>query len=410
MSLLSSLILLLVLLFFSGFFSGAETAIFSLSKIERRRIKNKHPFIGTTVDYLLDHPRRTLITILIGNMMVNTMAIAIATYFAIALLGIAGVSIIIVIFTLILLFVGEILPKVFAIRNNTLIAEFSAVPLNWFAKLIFPLRWIVRQITDYVLSFLVKEKLKGADRLSEQELRTLAQIGKEEGVLKAKEEQMIARLLDLGNRSVDEIMTPKTEFIAFDINDHPDKLVDLIQRSHFSFIPIYQDTLDNFLGVLSTQEYMLNLPKKIQDLIRTPYYIPETKPIDELLEEFRLKSERFAVCVDEHGGIAGLVTLEDVVEEIFGEFYDEYAKVEELVTEKGSHELVVQAKISLHDLNQKLSCTLRSESSETLSGWILERLGKIPAINESFDYKDCHFQVLEVTKRRIVRVSIRRKI
>jgi len=406
---LTSVFFLGFLLILSGFFSGSETALFSLSKIEKRRLGSRHPFIGKTVDYLLKHPRRTLITILIGNMVVNTVAIVMATFLSVQAFGAAGLTFTIVVFTFVLLFVGEILPKVFAIRNNMLIAEYSAVPLHWLAKIIFPIRWVVRVISDYVLSFLVAGVPGQKDKISENELKALAKIGKEEGVLKGNEERMIADLLNLGNRQVDEIMTPKTDFVAFDVDDGREKLMSLLKKSHFSFIPIYKGTLDNLLGVISTQEFMLDPRKRYHELVRAPYYIPETKPIDELLEEFRKKGITFAICVDEHGGIAGLVTLEDVVEEIFGEFYDEFARVEHLIRAISPDVFAVQAKISLHDLNDGIGLLLQSDSSETLSGWLLERLGRIPQLNEQFDHEGIHFTFTEVTRRRIIAVHIKRK-
>ena len=409
MELVSSFLVILVLLFCSGFFSGSETSLFSLNKIERRRIQEKHPFIGKVVEDLLARPRRTLITILVGNMFVNTLATVIFTMMSVRLFGEIGISISIVFFTLILLMFGEIMPKVFAISNNTLISELSAVALNIIAKIIFPIRFMVRSITDKTLSFLIKGVHAKTDLMSEEELKALVRIGEEEGVLKKGEVRMISRLIDFGQRPVKQIMTPTNEFVAFDIDKGAEVLTQLIKKSQYTQIPVFQGTIDNFLGVIPTQEFMLNQTQDFKTFIQPPDFIPETKPIDELLVEFKLKNKRSAICVDEYGSVSGLVTFEDVLEEIFGEFHDEYAQVESLVKEIKSGEYVVLAKITLHELHDKLGISLESESSETLNGWILEELGRIPSYNESFWYQGIHFQIMEVLKRKIHKVIIRKK-
>ena len=409
MSIFPSLLFVGMLLALSGFFSTSETALFSLNRIERRRILEKHPFIGKVVNDLLDRPRRTLITILIGNMIVNTLASVIVTLMAVQRFGNAGVALTIALFTVILLLFGEIIPKIFAIKNNVFIAELNAPFITGFAKFFFPVRFLVRRFSDWVLSFLVKGVRTKADLMSEEELKALVRIGEEEGVLRKEEGRMITRLIDLGVRQAKEIMTPKTEFVAFNLKEGRDALLKLIKTSHFTYIPVYEGSIDNLLGVVSTQEFMLQPETDIRNLIRVADYIPETKRIDELLVEFKLKGKKFSVCVDEYGSVSGLVTFEDVLEEIFGEFHDEYAKVEPLIKEIRPGEYLVQAKVTLRELNQMLGVRLRSDSSETLNGWILERLGHIPSYNEDFSFEGYQFQAAEVFKNRIHKVFIRKE-
>ncbi|MBI4387690.1 MAG: HlyC/CorC family transporter [Candidatus Omnitrophica bacterium] len=409
MSLFSSLFLVGILLILSGFFSASETAVFSLNRIERRRISEKHPFIGKIVNDLLDRPRRTLITILIGNMTVNTLASVIVTLIAVQWFGNVGVGLAIAVFTIALLLFGEIVPKVFAIRNNMLITETNAIFLTGFAKLFFPIRFLVRRFSDWVLSFLVKGVRDKADLMSENELKALVRIGEEEGVLRKEEGRMITRLIDLGIRQTKEIMTPKTEFVAFNLEEGREALLQLVKTSHFTYIPVYEGSIDNLLGVISTQEFMLVPETSIRNLVQVADYIPETKPIDELLVEFKLKGKKFAICVDEYGSVSGLVTFEDVLEEIFGEFHDEYAKVDPLIKEISRGEFLVQARVTLRELNHAIGSRLESESSETLNGWILERLGHIPSHNENFSVGGFQFQIAEVFKNRIHKVHIRKE-
>ncbi len=407
--LISQAVLLAVLLVLSAFFSGSETAIFSLSKLEKKRLNSRHPKTWKTISSLLDRPRRTLITILIGNMVVNTMAIALVTLITIKWFGPGGVGWTIALFTLVLVIVSELTPKVFAIRHNEWFAFVSAIPLDLIARILFPVRRLVRAVTDWILSFLVREKHGSADLISEEELKALARIGEEEGALRSEEGEMIQNLINLGERMVREIMTPRTDMVAFDLEEGREKLVELIKQFHFSYFPIYEKSLDNLLGVISTQEFMLDNQNRLRELIVTPDYIPETKPIDELLQEFQKRGTRVAICVDEYGGTAGLVTLEDIMEEIFGEFYDEYAKAEPLFKMVGDGSFLVNGKISLHELNEHLGISLTSETSETLSGWLLEQFGKIPKQHESLRWNEIEFHIKEVLRQRILKVEIRKR-
>lgn len=404
---LSHSAILIVFLAISAFFSSAETALFSLSPIERRRLVQKHPRIGKTVEKLLTLPRRTLITILIGNNLVHIAGAAVVTLLAISSLGEEGVGIVIALFTLTLIVIGEIIPKVFAARHDTFFALICAGPLDVIARLLFPIRYIFRGISNYVISFIVKDKMQ-TDLISEDELKALVRIGEEEGALRKEEEKMIRHLIDLGKRPVKQIMVPRPDLVAFNIQDGREKLVELVKKYHHSYVPVHEGDLDHLLGVVAVQEFMLDAKMRFRELIQQPVFIPETKPIDEVLEEFRLAKKEFAICVDEYGGTAGLVTVEDILEEIFGEFYDEYAKSEPHVKKLEQGHLV-QAVISLHNLNESLGLRLRSELSETLGGWILERLGRIPKHQESFVFEGTEFQIVEVTKQRILRVLIRKQ-
>lgn len=402
-------LLLFFLLILSAFFSGAEAAIFSLSKLEKRRLQTQHPSIWETISRLLEKPRRTLITILIGNMVVNTMASALATMLAVRWFGDVGVAWTICIFSFILVMVGELTPKIFAVRHDEWFSRMSARPLDILARVLFPIRWLVRRVADLFLSFLVKDQGKEVDLMSENELKALVRIGEEEGALKAEEGQMIQRLFGLGERIAREIMTPRTDLVAFDIEQGRDKLIELVRKSHFSYLPVYEKSLDNLLGVISTQEFVLDTQNRFRELIVPSEYVPETKHVDELLEDFRSQGRKFAICVDEYGSVSGLITLEDILEEVFGEFYDEYSKEETLIKALGHDRFLVHAKIGLHELGQELEIHLKSETSETLNGWLLEQMGRIPKLNESYRFESFEFIIREVFRRRIIKVEIHRK-
>ncbi len=403
------LILLIVLLVLSAFFSGAEASIFSLSKLEKKRMSTRHPRTSKKILYLLEHPRRTLITILISNMTVNTMASTLVTSLAVDWIGPSGVGWTIAIFTLVLVVIGELTPKVFAIQHNESVAFLSALPLDIFARILYPIRRLVRHASDGILSLLLKGHDADPDLVSESELKALARIGEEEGALKSEEGEMIQNLIDLGDRMVREIMTPRTDMIAFDLEEGRDKLIGLIKQYHFSHFPVYEKSLDNLLGVISTQDFMLDNENRLRELIQPPYYVPETKLIDELLHEFQKKKTHVAICVDEYGGTAGLATHEDILEEIFGEFYDEYAKADPLIKTLDDGIYLVQGKIGLHQLEESFGIQLKSETSETLSGWLLEQLGTIPKQHDSYHWEGIDFYIREVHKQRILKVEIKKR-
>jgi CBS domain containing-hemolysin-like protein len=392
----------------AAFFAAAETALFSLSTIERKRIQSRHLFLSRYVDFLLDHPRRTLIAILIGNNLVHILASAIASVLAIRILGDQGVAFVIAAFTMFLVFFGEILPKTFAVRSNEWTGVLTALPLHYFAKAVMPLRQMVRAVTDSALALLVREARGETDKMSDKQFRALIQIGQEEGVLEDAEARRLARLFQFEERSIREIMTPRTELIAFDIQEPREAFQRLLETYHYSYMPVYRETLDHILGVISTQEIMLHPEKSVEELLKPPYYVPETKRIDDLLFEMKQSGMRFALCVDEYGGTAGLVTLEDILEEIFGEIYDEYAKEETVLVKVGRDEFLVDGKISLAQFNEALRVHLASEVSETLAGYVMEKLGRIPKLKETIRTETLILEVRAIERQRIAKVFVKK--
>ena len=401
------LILLVALLFFSAFCSASETALFSLTWIERRRLLEKHPHRASLVADLLRHPRRALVTVLIGNNVVNTCAAAIATLFALRFFDPEGVSLVVALFTVLLIFLCEVIPKVFAVRNNETVALLTAPLLDGIAILISPLRYVVRILSDWILTILLKGKSERSDLISAHELKVLVKIGEEEGILNQEERRMIQKLFNLGEKPVRSIMTPRTDLVALRLSDPWEKQVETMKNSHFTHFPVYQESLDQVVGVVSTQEAILSNEKDLQKFLKSALYIPELKRVDELLRDFQKSDDRFAVCVDEFGGTAGVVTLEDILEEIFGEFYDEYTKPEPSIRELGMGEYLVDAKIPLSQFNDFFHSGLRSQEAETLSGLILEKMGKVPRKGDVLELPEFHFRIHDTARQRILKVVVR---
>ena len=400
-------LLLLGLLLISALFSASEAALFSLARIEIRRLLERHPRRGKLVSDLLLHPRKALITILIGNNVVNTAAAAIATLVALHLFGPGGVSLFIAGFTVILIFACDVVPKVFAVQKNETVALALAPLLEIFSALLLPLRRLIQILSDWILSLILKEKKDSAWLISAQELKMLVKIGEEEGILNREERRMIQKLFELGEKPVRAIMTPRTDLVALDLNASWEKQLEIIKNFHFSYFPVYQDSLDQIVGVLSTQELVLSGEKALQKFLKPPFYVPESKRIDDLLREFQKTETRFAVCVDEFGGTAGVVTLEDALEEIFGEFYDEYTQTESSIRELGMGEFLVDAKISLTAFNEFFHSDLLSKEVKTLGGLILEKMGCVPRKGDVLDLPYFSCRIHDMARQRILKVVVR---
>lgn len=403
-------IALIVLLILSGFFAGTETALFSLSKVEKRRAEKEHAWLSKWLVDHLEHPRRTLITILIGNLVVNILSASIVTLIAMRYFSPAGVSMALAVYTVILILIGEILPKVVAVRINESFSLLSSIPLKFFSVIIWPVIILTQKISNALLSLLTSAKKGPTDKISENDLIAMVKISEEDGVLDRDERAMIQNLLELGEKCANDIMTPRIDLKALDVEDPRSEHLELMQRFHFSHFPVYRETIDNILGVIPAQEYILNEKERMESFLVQPLFIPETKRIDDLLADFKKKNKQFAICLDEYGGTAGVVTLEDVLEEVFGEVYDEYAKVENPIRPFGHHEYLVDAQISLVDFNEYFSVELESEEANTLGGVILEKLGDIPAKGKILNLDECEIQIHEVfRRRRIRRVIVRVK-
>jgi putative hemolysin len=394
----------------SFFFSASETALFSLSKLDKRKLKEQYPHVSKWIFEHLEKPRKTLATVLIGNLLVSSLATAMVTLIVLELFGHAGLGAWMAVFTIFLIVFCEMFPKILAVRARIKTALLVSLPLKFFEILFAPIRILMRFATDHILSFLVHEKIEQSDMVSEKELKVLVKIGEEEGVLGGQERHMIQKLLDLGDRPIKDIMTPRTDLVGLDVEESPEKHETLIRKYHFSRIPIFQGSLDHILGVVELQSYLLEEPRPdVKQVMKEPLFVPESKKIDDLLETFRTRNERFAVCVDEFGGTAGVVTQEDILEEIFGEFYDEYAKVESPIRRLGEDLYLVEGKVSLQEFNDFFSSQLVAEEAATLGGYLLEKMGVVPVKGAVWNTDSFNFVIQDMIRQRIHQVTVRRK-
>ncbi|MCP3872516.1 MAG: HlyC/CorC family transporter [Desulfobacteraceae bacterium] len=381
------LTLLVICLFLSGFFSSSETALFSISKIKALHIAKDGSKTGQLILNMKEDSHTLLTTILIGNNLVNIGASAIATAIAISYFESNAVGIATGTMTMLILIFGEIFPKSFANHNNVLVARVVIYPLLWLSKLLFPL--------IYLLNFI--PKLHGSidathDTVTEGELMTMVEVVEEDGEIKEEEKEYITNIFEFDDTSCSEIMTPRADMFVIDVSKDMD--IKEILSTGYSRIPVIEDTIDNIIGILHVKNLFSSFqkasasdsdtPLDVKKIMKKPYFIPESKKLDSLLQDFKQKKNHIAVVVDEHGGVAGIVTLEDVVEEIIGEITDETDRMTPDIVRLKGNKWLVAGKIDIDDLNKEIHIQIpESNTYDTFSGFFLDQIGRIPIPGES---------------------------
>ena len=409
-------VVLALLLFGSALFSGSEVAYFSLSPEDLERFRNDNRKKAKLVLKLYNIPERLLSTILIGNNIINVAAVLLAAFISSGLFDVSdspvlGFLLEAIVITFLLLFFGEILPKVYASKNNTEMALLMAFPLSVSEKIFRPIASMLIRSTR-----LVKRRAgKRQEQISINDLSDALELTSDD--LK-EDEKILKGILNFGNINVSAIMCPRIDVTAVDIRMGFKDIIPVIIESGFSRIPAYSESFDNVKGILYAKDVLpyINNPGsfKWQTLLRPPYFVPETKKINDLLKEFQVNKIHMAIVIDEYGGTAGIITLEDILEEIVGEITDESDDEEVLYRKIDEKKYIFAGKILLNDLNKILGFDddpfekVRGES-ETLAGLILELTGEIPKQGQVVNHERFTFTIESADKRRIkeIRVGIK---
>lgn len=400
----------------SAFFSSAETAFFSLTRISLNRLKEKDESKASRVIRLLQQPRNLLITILTGNTIVNVAAAAIAALLAADIshdlhLSKAWVVFIeVVIVTFVFLVLSEITPKIFAVKNAIWLAEYYSLPIQIISAVLFPIVQLLAQF-PFIVSKLISPRVD-KHLLSKEELKTLLEVGKDKGALIEDEKRMIRSIFEFAQTSAKEIMIPRTDMICVEKNTPIDELIKIIKEKGHTRLPVYDERVDNIVGILHAKELLPFLESKsskveLQQKVRPALFVPESKMIDELLKDFQKQKMHMAIVVDEYGGTAGLITLEDVIEEIVGEIQDEYDREKPLYKKNEDGSILVNAKMNIDELNDQLKLNIiTDESYESLGGHILNITGSLPNTGEEIKDQGYKFVIEKVEKNRIIQVRI----
>ena len=415
LSVIISIVLIGLLLLCSALMSGSENAFFSLSTQTLDELRETDSSYARATVYLLNHPKKLLATILIANNFVNVAVVMISSFivsivFNFTLYPLAGFILQVVVITFLIVMIGEVLPKIYAVQNSMKLVKLMAVPMLSLSKVLYPFVYVLEKST----SIIDKRITKKGHMLSIDELTHAINITSEEDAPN-DEKEILRSIVNFGNISVKEIMKPRMDVVAYENTITLSELIKDINEWGYSRIPVYEDNFDKVIGVLYIKDLLPHLNKddsfKWQQLIKPPYFVPESKKIDDLLKEFQSKRVHLAVVVDEYGGTNGIVTMEDILEEIFGEIKDEFDDDELFYSKLDENNYVLEAKIPLNDmcklmeLDDNIFDSVRGES-DTLGGMILEITRKIPNLKQKVEFGDFTFTIESVDKRKIKRVKV----
>ncbi|NLV19905.1 MAG: gliding motility-associated protein GldE [Bacteroidetes bacterium] len=415
---IAGFITLALLLLASGMVSGSEVAYFSLRPEDLEKLRNSRNTKEQIVTEMFGIPDKLLSTILVANNTINVTIVLLSAFLSTRLFDFSATPVLgfiveAVVITFILLFFGEILPKVFASRNNLTFALRMAYPLRWMIKILNPVTSFLVVSTSFVKKRTKKRKQEiSLDDLSDALKLTTDELDEDKKILKG--------IVNFGNINVNAIMCPRIDVTAVDIESLFSQIIPIIIDSGFSRIPVYSGSFDNVKGILYAKDVLPHMQKddnfRWQTLLRPPYFVPETKKINELLKEFQLNKIHLAVVIDEYGGTSGIITLEDILEEIVGEITDESDDDEILYRKINDNTYVFQGKILLNDFEKLLNIDedlfdIAKGESETLAGLILELTGEIPKKNQVIQFGIFTFTIESADKRRIkeIRVEINRE-
>jgi putative hemolysin len=405
------LIALLIVLVIAGLASASETALTSLSHIKIRNLAQDGNPRAQLTQRLLREPNTFLSTILVVNNVAVIVASTLATILALTIFTSWGEIISTIVISLIVLIFCEISPKTAAVQNPERWALAVAPAVHVTTVVLKPVVLSLRYITTgLVRLFGGPPRVKGPF-VTEEELRLLVDVGEEEGVLEEEEKEMIHNVFELGDTTAREVMVPRIDMVTIEADEPVEAALELIVQGGQSRIPVYSDSIDNIIGVLYAKDLLRVLasshrPPSVRSLVRPAYFVPETKRLDDLLHELQQQRVHMAIVVDEYGGVAGLVTIEDVVEEIIGDIQDEYDREEVLYEKLSANEYIVDAKISLDDFNDLMDTNLASEDYGTLGGFVYTQLDKIPSVGDVVHFEDLTFTVLSTKGRRVTKVKV----
>lgn len=406
------LIVLLILLLLSAFFSSAETAMTTVNKIYIMSLVNEGNKRAKTLQKIIDNPGKLLSTILIGNNIVNLSASSLATSWTTRVLGNAFVGIATGILTLLVLLFGEITPKTMATLYAEKLSMAYAPVIYFLMKVLTPVIFIVNRLSNGILYILRIDPKGKQSTMTEQELRTIVDVSHEDGVIESEEKKMIYNVFDFGDSRAKDVMVPRIDMSFIDVNATYEELMESFKEDGYTRYPVYEESTDNIIGTINMKDLLLWDPKEhfsIRNILRKPYFTYEHKSTAALLMEMKQYSVNFVIVLDEYGATAGMITMEDLLEEIVGEIRDEYDadEVEDMQEIVPDREYTAQGSAKLDDLNEALGLKLISEDYDSIGGYIIEKLDSFPGQGESYVTEDGVKLVVDATeKKRIEAVHI----
>ncbi len=408
----AQLVIILVLLAMSAFFSSAETAFVTVNRIRIRTLAEEGNAAAQRIERILANPGKMLSAVLIGNNIVNLSASAMTTVWATNLFGSNAVGMATGILTLLVLLFGEISPKNIATVYAEKLAFLYCVPISFIMWVLTPVIAIVNTLVRGVMFILRIDPNQKSDNFTTSELRTIVEVSHEEGLIENEEKDIINNVFSLGDTQAKDIMVPRIDMVFVNINDTYDDLIRIYQEEMFTRLPVYEETTDNVVGIVNMKDLILYDGTKenfhIRDILREAHFTYEYKKISELMLEMRDYSVNFTIVLDEYGATAGLITFEDLLEEIVGDIRDEYDSEEEnLIRRLSDREYEAEGSVKLDDVNDALGLHLSSKDYDSIGGIIIGLLDHLPKVGESVTTQDGIRLVVDaVDKNRITRVHM----
>ena len=405
------ILLCIVCVLLSAFFSSSEVGLISMTRAKVRTLVNEHRPGASAVAALKESPEHLLITLLIGNTIVNITAASIATAVAIQEFGDVGVGIATGFVVIVLLIFGEIGPKIYAARASESFALTVAPIILFMSRIFSPIIWLVERVSP---TFGIGKEVS-EPAVTEEEIKEWIDVGKEEGTIEQAEQDMLYSVLEFGDTTTREIMTPRVDVILMEDTVTFEEAIRIFNETGFSRIPVYHDQIDNITGILNVKDVFSAMvshrkTSTIREIMFDPMFVPDTKKIDDLLKELQVHRVLMAIVIDEYSSFVGIVTVEDILEELVGDIMDEYDKEEPEVQELSPGVFVVDAQIWVEDINERMNLDLPTDDSyETVGGLIIDRLGHLPQHpGEKVEIGEGRVTlvVLQMHGRRIVKVKI----
>ena len=405
----SQIIALVFLVAMSAVFSSSETAITSVSKIKVRQLDQKDNKNAHLLKKLHDNMQTTISTILIGNNIVNIAASSIATILFTNIFHQNGALISTVVMTVFVLIFGEVLPKTIAqYKNKSVALKFSR--FIYFLTIVFkPIVKVLNLLTRLIIKLFIGDD-EDSSTLTEEELKTLVEVSEEEGVIKNQETEIMINALELKETLAVDIMTPRTSMASVDIEDAESDLKEIIKNITYSRIPVYEDSIDDIIGVLHIKELAHKIIEddrdfKVRDILKPAFYAYEYIPVVDLFKQMRTKNISISIIIDEYGGTSGIVTMEDILEELVGEIDDEYDNEKE-VTKLSDNEYLVDPEMRIDEVNERFDLDIQSDKFDSIGGFVIELLDRMPKSKDEVEFENLKFVVVNVDKRKITQLMI----
>lgn len=405
-------IVLIVLLLLSAFFSSAETSLVTVNQIRMRSLADEGNKKAARVLKITSNSSKMLSAILIGNNIVNIFASSLATTITLQLWGNRFVSLTTGILTLLVLIFGEITPKTIATFHAEKIAMTYSGVISLLIKVLTPVIFIINKLANGFLFILGLDPGKKAASITEDELRTIVDVSHEEGVIEKEERQMIKNVFDFGDSQAKDVMIPRIDMTCVSIDSRYDEIISVFRNDKYTRLPVYEDSVDNVIGIINVKDLLLCEDKasfNVRDILRKPYYTYEFKKTSELMEELKKTSNNFTIVIDEYGSTVGMITLEDLLEEIVGEIRDEYDgdEVDDIIKVNDT-EYIFSGTARLNDIEEYIELpdieTDHESDYDSISGFIIDSLKRLPVLGDEVTIGNLRFVVEGCTKNRITKV------